>query len=138
MAKPVNTIDLLGEENAGKALIERTLTEFIDDVVTLIGERAFWGTKSLKKVDLANVSGFQANAFRDCSVLKTLILRGKTVCSLSDVNVLKGTPFATAGSGATLYVPQELVEDYKNATNWSSLYLAGKCNIVAIEGSEYE
>ena len=37
-----------------------------------------------------------------------------------------------------LYVPQDLVETYQTATNWSTRYSAGYLQINAIEGSQYE
>jgi hypothetical protein len=52
--------------------------------------------------------------------------------------VLSKTPFASGGTGGTVYVPQALITEYQNATNWSTLYAGGTCNFVAIEGSEYE
>jgi hypothetical protein len=57
---------------------------------------------------------------------------------LSNTNTFNSTPFATSGTGGTVYVPQALITEYQNATNWSTLYSGGKCNFVAIEGSEYE
>ena len=67
-----------------------------------------------------------------------MALRSETVCTLSNVNAFNNTPFASGETGGTVYVPQALIEDYKIATNWSTLYEAGTCNFVAIEGSEYE
>jgi hypothetical protein len=65
-------------------------------------------------------------------------MRGATVCPLINTNVFNSTPFAAGKAGGTVYVPQALIEQYQTATNWSTLYAAGTCNFVAIEGSEYE
>lgn len=78
------------------------------------------------------------NAFNNCSNLKTLVLTNTKVCSINNINAFVGTPFASGGTGGTVYVPAALIESYKTATNWSTLYAAGTCNFVAIEGSEYE
>jgi hypothetical protein len=77
-------------------------------------------------------------AFSGCTNLRTIIIRGETVATLSDVNNFTDTPFASGGTGGTVYVPEALIESYQNATNWSTLYAAGTCTFVAIEGSEYE
>lgn len=77
--------------------------------------------------------------FQNCSSLTALVLRNtNALCTLSNVNVFQGTPFESGGTGGTVYVPSALIESYKTATNWSTLYAAGTCNFVAIEGSEYE
>jgi hypothetical protein len=60
------------------------------------------------------------------------------VVKLINVSAFVSTPFASGGTGGTVYVPAALVETYKTATNWSTLYAAGTCNFVALEGSEYE
>lgn len=70
--------------------------------------------------------------------LNTLILGGDTVVTLDNVSAFTGTPFASGGTGGTVYVKEALIPSYQTATNWSALYAAGTCTFVAIEGSEYE
>lgn len=90
-------------------------------------------------VDLSKLTGLTvSNTFMYCSELKTLVIRNETVCSLGTTSVLNKTPFASGGTGGTVYVPQALITEYQNATNWCTLYAGGTCNFVAIEGSEYE
>lgn len=94
---------------------------------------------ALKKIDFGGKADFtESGAFQSDAVLKTVILRGSTVSSLSNVNNFDGTPFASGGTGGTVYIPSALISEYQQATNWSTLYAAGTCNFVAIEGSEYE
>lgn len=204
MADFVNTIDLLGDEATAKAIIEKTITEFNDNVVNSIGGYALTACNGLKSVNLPNAKGevgeyafsdcsnlstvnlplatslkmnvfagcaltninipsvktinnrsLQANqqlemldlpsltqissdALYYCSALKTLILRASQVCALSNTNAFTMTPFAAGKAGGTVYVPSALISQYQTATNWSTLYAAGTCNFVAIEGSEYE
>jgi hypothetical protein len=76
--------------------------------------------------------------FDHCSSLTTLVLRNDTVVTLANINAFQGTPFASDGTGGTVYVPAALIESYQTATNWSTLYASGTCNFAAIEGSEYE
>ena len=160
MSDFVNTIDLLGDDVVAASIISGTITEFNDDVITSIGERAFYTRKQLKTVnvpnvttvggdgsfgyctaltcvDLASATSLTYNAFSYCSKLATLVLRSETLCALSS-GALTRTPFSNSGYLGTAYVPQALIEEYQNATNWSTLYAAGTCNFVAIEGSEYE
>ncbi len=93
---------------------------------------------SLESIDLP-VRVIDETMFKSCAKLNVLILRIDTrVCRLSNVNAFDGTPFAVGGTGGTVYVPQALIGQYQTETNWSTLYAAGTCNFVAIEGSEYE
>ena len=111
-----------------------------------IGYSAFQEITSLELVDLGeNLSPKLANSphlrrtlFSGCIGLKTLILRKTSLVLLENVNAFHNTPFASGGTGGTVYVPQALIPEYQQATNWSTLYAAGTCNFVAIEGSEYE
>ena len=103
------------------------------------GMPSFNGCTKLSLVEVGNLGSISNGTFNACSALKTLIIR-KTdkVALLVNVGAFSNTPFASDGSGGSVYVPQALVESYKTATNWSTLYTAGTCNFVAIEGSIYE
>jgi hypothetical protein len=103
-----------------------------------IQQQSFYGCTSLELIDLANATKINSMSLSNCTVLKTIILRSTTVCEIGNANVLNNTPFAEGGTGGTVYVPQALIPEYRQATNWSTLYAAGTCNFVAIEGSEYE
>ena len=87
------------------------------------------------------------NVFQNCSALNLLILRrSSSVCSLANVNSFSGTPFASGGSGGTIYIPKSLYDhlgdgtslDYKAATNWSTINGYGTITWAKIEGSIYE
>lgn len=78
-------------------------------------------------------------AFQHCTSLKTLILRKKEVVKCVNINALSvDTPFAEGGTGGKVYVPQDLISQYKIATNWSTLVEYETLEFVPIEGSEYE
>lgn len=107
--------------------------------VATVYTQSFSGATNLKIVDFGVAVNFTRTfAFSNCNSFDTLILRGDTVSTLSNINNFDGGAFASGKSGGTIYVPSALVESYKTATNWSALYNAGRCNFVAIEGSEYE
>ena len=93
---------------------------------------------SLDVVDLGSATNIKGSAFSSNSKFATLILRSNTMCSLSNTSAFTLTPFSANGKCGTVYVPQALITEYQNATNWSTLYAGGTCNFVAIEGSEYE
>lgn len=122
---------------------------------------AFLGCSSLKKAEISFVGGssLPSFTFQDCSQLKEvilecthldgssmfkasalniLVLKANRVVTIGNINAFNSTPFASGGTGGTVYVPSALIEQYQQATNWSTLYAAGTCNFVAIEGSEYE
>lgn len=102
----------------------------------------FNGCSNLELVEVGgiglNASSSYAKAFNNCAKLTTLIFRSATMIALPNMSHFNGTPFASGGTGGTVYVPAALIEQYQTATNWSTLYAAGTCNFVAIEGSEYE
>jgi hypothetical protein len=86
--------------------------------VTAIYNSGFQECSNLSVVDLGVIKTIAAAAFYSCTSLNKLIIRGSTVCSLNSINALNGSQI-TAGTG-TIYVPDDLVDDYKSATNWST------------------
>lgn len=115
-----------------------SLKEVVLPAVNTLGTYVFHGCTSLSYVDIANKVSIGQNVFVGCAALSTLVLRSNTLCALTANNVFTNTPFASGGTGGTVYVPAALLDQYRTATNWSTLYSAGTCNFVAIEGSEYE
>lgn len=107
---------------------------------TIVYANAFSNATKLKTVDFGTTVNFaRATSFNACSSLDTLVLRGNGVSTLSSISLFASAgAFAADASGGTVYVPSALIESYKAATNWSAMYEAGRCNFVAIEGSEYE
>lgn len=93
----------------------------------------------LTAVDLGNVTRVHTSEFNNASKLDTLIIRWTdSVCTLSNTNAFTGTPFASGGSGGTLYVPSALVSSYQSDTNWGTILGYANNNILAIEDSVYE
>lgn len=124
----------------------------------VVGAMSFDGCTALKQVYLPSLTRVGGNGFIRSGLetahfpvlssigtgafsstkLKTLVLGGNTVVTLDNVSAFTGTPFASGGTGGTVYCHADLIPEYQTATNWSSLYAAGTCTFVAIEGSEYE
>lgn len=79
---------------------------------------AFDNCQNLKIAELPMVNEIQHPSFRNCAQLEKFILRGDSVASLSNTNVFLYSGIAN-GTGY-IYVPDELVDSYKAATNWSA------------------
>ena len=77
-------------------------------------------------------SGFNANAFNGCSVLKNLILPLK--CSIEGTS-LTGTPFVSGGSGGTVYTNYANKTWYTTASIWSNYYNGGTLAVKSIQES---
>ena len=90
--------------------------------------------------------GIGGSCFLNTNTLKELILRADSVTPLGNLNSFNGTPFASGGSGGTIYIPKALYDhlgdgtalDYKSATNWSTMDGYGTITWAKIEGSYYE
>lgn len=99
----------------------------------------FENCSSLPFMDCGSATTINARAFYGCTALTKLVLRrSSAICSLANVNAFTGTPFASGGTGGTIYVPSALISTYQTASNWSTLYGYGTVTFVAIEGSDYE
>lgn len=73
---------------------------------------------SLKVVDLPKVRTINQNVFLNDSALEKVIIRSEEVCTLMNKNAFTGSSIAN-GTGY-VYVPDDLVDSYKEATNWST------------------
>lgn len=96
-----------------------------------IGMRMFYACYDLESVDFHTATSIGQEVFVHCSELISVTLRSQTVCTLDSVNSFQSLyKFLNEDGPGRIYVPSNLVDAYKSATNWSSL--ASK--IVAIEG----
>jgi len=97
------------------------------------------GCTHLTGVDFGALNTFNNQfQFQNDALLTTVILRNSSVASLANISTFSGTPFASGGSGGTLYVPNSLISSYQGASNWSTILGYANNSIVAIEGSAYE
>ncbi len=78
---------------------------------------AIFQNTGLEAVEFERLDTFPFNTFKNSNKLETLILRKNSVIKLSNINAFDGTPFASNGSGGTIYVPESLIETYQSATN---------------------
>lgn len=93
------------------AIIEGNFPE-----ATHVGFHAF-NTKTVTKLDFSKLSRIGQYAFNGATQLDTLILRNSTICVLDNTTDTFAKTKIEAGTGY-IYVPDNLVDSYKTATNW--------------------
>lgn len=119
MSEFVNTVDVVGDSALMDSIIDRSVTELIDDQAESIGEYACGYCQSLTSVQLLKATQIGASAFSRCTALKKVVLKEATLLSnsafgwcssLETVDIYKpanltaslGTPFAECTSLKTL------------------------------------
>lgn len=130
----VNTEEVIGSDALVLAFLDGTLIELYDDRITKAKPSAFYDCSSLvsvslpsllsigslsfamcpklEYVDIGCTESIPTYAFQSCPALTTMVIRASKVCVLN-----------TTGNSldkCTFYVPSDLVEAYKVATNWSN------------------
>lgn len=118
MSEFINTIDLLGDDVVGGAIVDGSITEIKDDILTTIRGYALRECSSLTTIDFPNVTSINSGSFYGCSNLKTVILRSNVLCTLNNTNSFTNTPIAS-GTGY-VYVPRNLVDTYKTDSTWKT------------------
>ena len=112
-------------------------TSFTAPKLPKISEGMFYTCTNMTTADFTAVASIEAASFSFCASLTDLYLRGSSVVTLANTNAFMQTPAMTAPATFTLHVPADLVDSYKVATNWTSLYNGGSgINIVAIQEGE--
>lgn len=88
----------------------------IPDSVTTIRTYCFSGCNSIKNVSIGSgVTLIDQQCFVNCSSLETVAIHATTPPTLG------ANAFINTNQNLAIYVPAESVNDYKAATNWSSL-----------------
>ena len=114
---------------------------------TMSGQAQLATNASVTVADFEALTNMPVNFLFNNSSMTTLILRRTTaIVSISNLSALNGTPFASGGTGGTVYIPEVLYNhlgdgsslDYKAASNWSTLEGYGTITWAKIEGSQYE
>lgn len=85
--------------------------------VTQISE-VFGDNPSLEQARFPKLKYIAGTNFNRCTALEILVLDSTTICTLAGAYALRNTPIAS-GTGY-IYVPRDLVESYKTATNWAT------------------
>lgn len=93
------------------------LTDVYAPLATLADTYSMYSCGRLANIELPSLTKINSNAFTNCSVLKKLILSNDKVVTLAAAGALSGTPIA--GGTGYVYVPDNLVDSYKTASNWT-------------------
>ena len=91
-----------------------------------------YGNSDAKALELMDVKKDGFSRLTNSKNLNTIIIRLERVATLSASSYLNNS-----GVLINIYVTQELIEDYKNATNWSVLYNSNKIDFLPLETSKY-
>lgn len=103
-----------GGEDYLAAKLNGTLREYSNPQVTSLPEYAFYKDTAIRHLDTAATSIKYYSL--DSTYINTLILRGSTVATLESSSYTLPYTFNKYGC---VFVPDDLVSSYKNATNWS-------------------
>ena len=68
----MNTIEKLGDEETFRNIVERTITEFEDSEIEVIGDYAFRSCSALTSVSFPNATTIGSSAFESCSALTSV------------------------------------------------------------------
>lgn len=118
MSEFINTIDVLGDNAVCDAIIDGTLSELCDNVITYLHGGVLRYCANLTYVNLPCLLSMEGQAFEGCKVLNRLVLSSETMCILQNTSAFNDSSIKT-GTGY-IYVPRALVDSYKTATNWST------------------
>lgn len=114
----LNNIDLSNVSSTSNNAIKDTgIGALVLPNATSIGTYAVQG-KRTSTIDLSKNITINGNKFNGANSLVHLILRSDTLCSFSATSAFTNTPIVN-GLG-WIYVPSDLVDSYKSASNWST------------------
>ena len=133
------TVNVSGGGTDDLLLLEQGQLTTRTSTATSISNYVFYDCSNLTSVSFPTATSISNYAFYGCTTLNVLVLRkSDDICTLSNTNAFNNTPFASNGTGGTLYVPQDLIARYQSANRWSTILGYANNQIKAIEGSIYE
>ena len=107
MSEFVNTIDALGDETVLLSIIDRTITEFKDDVITIFPKGyVFAYCESLETVDCPNVTRIGQGGDTSTSQLFAYCTSLKNVNLPNVVNIVGNATFYKCSSLEIIYLPK--------------------------------
>ena len=103
------------------------------------GSGAFLSGCSELEIADFTVPNIRGTTFIKCYKFQTLIIRNTSnVIPLDNISAFENTPFRGYNDlSGTIYVPQALIEDYKTANNWSTIFAEGHLTFLSLEESEW-
>jgi hypothetical protein len=122
----VNTIDVLGDDILFEKIVNRSITEFNDDIITAIGKYAFNGCSELSTVNVPNITSIDTSAFADCSTLDHIY--APAVVTIGDYAFMGCSLLETA------IFPNVTTVGQQSFTNCSALTLLDLRSVESIKG----
>lgn len=108
----------------------KNLTSINLPVCITLGNNSMSSCTYLTSIDLPMCTSIGSSAFGNCMNLVAVVIRSESVCELTNTNAFKYCPHILGTVNTTynpeglkdgyIYVPDNLVESYKTATNWST------------------
>lgn len=109
----------------------------IGEGVTRIGNNTLYGCTSLTSVSLpSTVTRIQSGAFYNCTNLTKVYCAAVTPpsCIASSNPIFSSSIYSTA----TLYVPENSIQDYKTASTWKNFtHIESNSTIITVNGIRY-
>lgn len=115
-------LETITNGNQNFASAEKLIEINLPRLTTISSSSAtFNGCKNLSIVNMPLLSGstIGASCFYNCYDLHTLVLGGDTLNPLGNTNAF-GNAGRDTPEGLSIYVPDNLVDTYKTATNWTA------------------
>lgn len=104
-----NTVKSIGRNSFMGCVFLRDFV--IPEGLETIAEGAFYGCRFYELELPSSLQNIDTGAFSNCNYLKSLFVRGEKPADISKADF-------TESFSATLYVPENAVENYKNAEGW--------------------
>jgi hypothetical protein len=119
----LRTVDIPNLNNISEASLFKNCTSLkkieFKKLDSTIGASCFYNCANMTYADIGSASSISGSAFQHCTNLETLIIRRtESVTTMGNINALAGT--LIEASKGYVYVPDQYLEDYKVATNWST------------------
>lgn len=119
------------EEIGGNAFQSCTALQSIKfPKLTSVNNYTLGGCSALEVADFGKATSLGTYVFQNCYMLKAVILRGSTMCTLSNENAFTGCYHILGTANATynpsgskdgyIYVPSSLVDTYKANSKWTT------------------
>ena len=129
MSEFINTADIIGDDEMCDQIIMRTVTEYKENRISIVGQYAFNNCKALTEVDLPNVTIVESNAFFGCSSL--------TEINIPNVTKMDESAFQNCTALAKIDLPNITEIRQQAFRGCTSLIEANIPNVTTLYGSEF-
>lgn len=144
----LGTISLCGIADGGTGTLDSIVLPSLKQKLWTAGNgRAFQENTAIKKYDFGNYGistpfnwGSGMDFYSTQDAIEAIIFRYNCVINIGGTAVFRknNTTNIALGTNCFIYVPSSQIENYKVATNWSTLYAQYPDMFKTIEGSQYE